>query len=703
MRKTDFHPHDRFVACAVQELARIDRQLREFGDCEEQGNRVVRRLRDLVPWKDDQTLDTESKALRDLLHEPDFVDLLPFVLEKFASASGYLDLPNRGPKRNTDRELLDSFYTPLDLARWLASQTAAPACAAITARMYSGDPDDAYEALRQLLTLRVCDMSCGSGILLREALRSVESAYSRVHAVLGPQKCLRLESIAPFFSHGFLKLQSLFSNAYGIDIAPQAVQAARTVLIVWAADEIEDAHLNAAALDKLLGLNVQVGSGCHWSIGMDELRGSVTTDWLSRTALERETLRKAILEFANVEGMETCLRGTPDDREEVEVVRKFPEVFVGDQPGFSCILGNPPFGSQADERENSRNVRSSNCSVLLSERSAKWQYPKFVEGMYRFTRRGGFSAIVTPLNFAYGREFLTVRSMIETAPVQSSFTFFDRSPDALFGDKVKTRNIVLTVAPSKQNCPEIRTTHLLRWTRSDRPNLWKRIEPVNLAGVVIGKLVPKLGKPLEVECWKKIRNRSTTLRNIALKSTGESSLDSSIYVNATAYNWLPAFRRMPEASLASPSMRTYAFRTAIEADVVYSCLVSSLSFWLWTVESDGFHLTDSFIASLPFVPGIFSAQDTLRLSELSQAHDLAIRSHPTIKWNAGLKVLNFNRQSATHITSEIDAIIAGALDLPAEFLDLVHDRVANLVYVGRERTRATAKIDSLKERYAKVC
>jgi len=179
----------------------------------------------------------------------------------------------------------------------------------------------------------------------------------------------------------------------------------------------------------------------------------------------------------------------------------------------------------------------------------------------------------------------------------------------------------------------------------------------------------------------------------------------AVHINATAYNWLPAFRHVSATvgSVLSPSMRTYRFRSAAEADVIYSCLVSSLAYWLWTVESDGFHVTDSFILSLPFALDIFSDREAQVLSELGQAHDLAIKSNPTIKSNAGLKILNFNRQSAVHISRQIDEVIVRALDLPPAFVELVQERVTNLVYVGREQTRATASNSSERETYAEVC
>jgi hypothetical protein len=438
------------------------------------------------------------------------------------------------------------------------------------------------------------------------------------------------------------------------------VEAALTVLAVWAADELQIAGLTATDVTDWMQLKIRVGSGSHWSLGVED-------------ACDR--------------------RGAEINRSQFEVVEMFPEVFMGPDPGFTCIVGNPPFGRLPEELENSENIGPMSCFSFGSrqEPTARWQYPRFVEALYKLTQRGSRSAIVTPLNLAYGQEFAYLRSAIETAPRRSTFTFFDRSPDALFGDKVKTRNVVLLVGPSENKKGEIWATQLLRWTRSGRAHLWEQIRPTQLTGIEIRRLVPKVGTPLELECWKALRFRLPTLSSAILPSNAKSSQDTALHVYSTAYNWLPAFRHMPEtiAPLVSPCMRTYHFRTAREADVIYSCLVSSIAFWLWTVESDGFHLTRSFILGLPFVPDMFPTHEAQLLSELGRAHDAIIRSSPTIKSNAGLRVLNFNRQSGAQVSCQIDEVLVRVCSLSPAFLELVHERVHGLVYAGREQTRAT--------------
>jgi hypothetical protein len=188
----------------------------------------------MVPWLGQrEPTKVPQRALWNLLHKPDFIDLLPFILEKFNTGDGYIDLPNRGRLRNLDRQFCDTYYTPLDLARWLASQTSERACNAVRHLLTTGVRENAEEALRQLLEMRICDMSCGAGILLREALDPIVTTYKQVYDALDKRESARFMSLAPFFSRGFVKLQALMTNVYGVDISPRAVESARTVLALW--------------------------------------------------------------------------------------------------------------------------------------------------------------------------------------------------------------------------------------------------------------------------------------------------------------------------------------------------------------------------------------------------------------------------------------------------------------------------------------
>lgn len=683
---SDLHPHDPLLAgffnellLAKQELSKSNGHLRHDIHFTEPLNAAL--IASAVD-SSDLTCDPTIARLRLLLQAEHFITVLPVLVERLNTPVEQLNLPKRGRSRNLDRGELDTFYTPIDLAAWVATLTTKKACLPIVARASTGMVPP-LELLEQLSVLRVGDFSCGSSVLLREAAEWIVRAYKAVHRSFDPDELEQLPAEFRFFKDGRFKLQCLSTNLYGIDISAKSVEAARLVLLLWAQEEWRRNVADLPIVSRLLALNLRLGSGSHWEIHRDQVPGdeSIRSECVSE-AERRAKLRKQILAGeSQPEGSTTSS----------EIVRMFPEAFTNStNPGFSCIVGNPPYGELPIEFE--AQVSRSLFHGVPSTNRSKNQYTKFVSSLLYLLREGGFGSIVCPLGLAYhNSETKSLRREIQAQNREWNFAFFDRSPDALFGDMVKTRNVVLYCGSSPTGSPEIRTTHLLRWTRPLRSKLWSRIHPVPIgAGVDISEFLPKVGSELELNAWKTIRSKPTYLLT-SLYSNGHAD-DSVLYCYSTAYNWLPFFRSNPASFAdagkdASPSTRDYVFRTSTDADFFYACLVSSLSFWLWTVESDGFHVTNGFVEKLPYGTSLFAPDSVRELAAFGREHDQIIRRSPMVKANAGKQILNFNRHGASGIVERIDSILIAALGISDQFEKLLQTRVRDLIYAGRKTTR----------------
>jgi hypothetical protein len=692
---SDLHPHDPLLSGFFNELLFAKQELAQSNGLHLRDN-----LRFTEPLNaalissavnldgSDLTCDPTATRLRCLLRTENFITVLPVLLERLNTPTEQLNLPKRGKSRNLDRGELDTFYTPIDLAAWVATLTTKRACQPIVARVSTG-MESPLELLEELSVLRVGDFSCGSSVLLREAGEWIVRGYKAVHQAFSAEGLEQLPAEFRFFKDGRFKLQCLSTNLYGIDISAKSLEAARLVLLMWASEEWSGNNTDLLIVSRLLELNLRLGSGSHWEIRRDQVSsdGSIHSMCVSE-AEHRALLRKRILAGESP---------TQEDSTNSEIVRLFPEAFVhSSNPGFSGIVGNPPYGELPIEFE-AQVSRSLFHGVPDANRS-KNQYTKFVSSLLYLLRDGGFGAIVCPLGLAYhNSDTKNLRREIQTQNRQWNFAFFDRSPDALFGDMVKTRNVVLYCGSSMTGSPEIRTTHLLRWTRSLRSKLWSRIQPISIgAGLDISEFVPKLGSELELNAWKTIRSKPTYLLT-SLHSSGHAH-DSALYCYSTAYNWLPFFRSDPasfadEGKNASPSTREYVFRTSAHADFFYACLVSSLSFWLWTVESDGFHVTNGFVEKLPYATNLFSPDSVRELAAFGREHDEIIRKSPMVKANAGKQILNFNRHGALGIVERIDSILIATLGISDQFAKLLQTRVRDLIYAGRATTRVHPVID----------
>jgi hypothetical protein len=205
-------------------------------------------------------------------------------------------------RKSAERKRLGIFYTPPEFTGFLvdatvgkaiderfeavqqrhgltADQIEAPQPSAALAAFWR----DAFEALR---TIKVCDPACGSGAFLIRAYDVLEHAYLRAvdHLLIhDPEAADRLGQLVPDVLLG--------ENLFGVDLSPQAVEI--TQLALW---------IRSARREKTLA---DLSRNILWA-------NSLVTD----PAVHPRAMRWR---------------------------EAFPQVFSGPQPGFDCVIGNPPW------------------------------------------------------------------------------------------------------------------------------------------------------------------------------------------------------------------------------------------------------------------------------------------------------------------------------------------------------------------------
>ena len=139
---------------------------------------------------------------------------------------------------------------------------------------------------------------------------------------------------------------------------------------------------------------------------------------------------------------------------------------------YDCIIGNPPYVTMG---------RSTNLFI------------SFVDNMIDYSSDNSFSALVLPLSVCYssGNGYVGLRERIQNDNASWEFLNYDRSPDSLFGDQVKTRNTILFRRTNRTNT-EIFTTTLQRWTSENRHHLFNNFELCNISGIRISDMIPKI-------------------------------------------------------------------------------------------------------------------------------------------------------------------------------------------------------------------
>ena len=233
--------------------------------------------------------------------------------------------------------------------------------------------------------------------------------------------------------------------------------------------------------------------------------------------------------------------------------------------------------------------------------------------------------------------------------------FFDRTPDALFGDDVKTRNAILFYDAAGPH--GLATTPVLRWTSRTRSRFFETIR-FTAVGQIGGEApIPKLGSDGEARLYAAARSSAGRFGDcivalVAARGTDDCPRPSNaVYVAPTAYNWLSCSRSLDawcgQDDISSSALTRIEFSDAETADAAYAVLCSRLVYWLWRVEGDAFHVTRGFLRDLPLPVGSLGRATRAALAELGAALWESVAARPVVSVNKGRRTIGFSASGSS--------------------------------------------------------
>jgi hypothetical protein len=264
------------------------------------------------------------------------------------------------------------------------------------------------------------------------------------------------------------------------------------------------------------------------------------------------------------------------------------------------------------------------------------------------------------------------------------FAFFDREPHALFGEEVKTRNAILlrieeSSTPLRGESAIIETGRLRKWTSRTRKQLFDSIYFTSFGALNIANGIPKVEGKLQSHAFnilKSVQSRFETLCKSIAKYSLDIALEQKhtkfVYVGGTAYNFLNVFRKFDDdidrkTPLSESPIHCLEFMTEKDASAAFAMLSSRLVFWLWHIQSDGFHVPSWFVKALPLEVKNIPDKQMVRLSALGVRLWSNIQAHRFSSINGGKLTYTFRPLSCDEERDEIDSILVGAFSLPSEF------------------------------------
>lgn len=356
---------------------------------------------------------------------------------------------------------------------------------------------------------------------------------------------------------------------------------------------------------------------------------------------------------------------------------------------FDAVLMNPPFAKVGGAATPTLAATYKSLQAAPRPGGVNMAWP-FWELASRIVSEEGRAGIVLPMSIAY-RDDAVARASRGAAFSRGRWElrFFDRAPDALFGDDVKQR---VALAIRREGAPgTLLTSRLRRWSVESRPTALA--ESPNTVVTSAGEdVVPKVGSALEAATIVHLRGLGATLGD-GLKSarlSAAADLDGgevSVIVAPTAYNWIGAFRDVTVARLsrrhAAGKLGDLAATTPTMADAVYCLLASRLFLWWWRAVGDLFHLPLGAIVRAPFPLHLSGPGAIERVAGAGRRCWSAALTAPITATNRGVKTVAYAPPPDSAALDAADQALGTALGLSDEFVRLIRDDAERLRTAGR--------------------
>jgi hypothetical protein len=123
------------------------------------------------------------------------------------------------------------------------------------------------------------------------------------------------------------------------------------------------------------------------------------------------------------------------------------------------------------------------------------------------------------------------------------------------------------------------------------------------------------------------------------------------------------------------------------AEVAFAILSSRLTFWLWHVQGDGFHVGASFIQSLPFGRSSFTPEQFCSLAQAGRMLWCELQNHRIVSLNRGKQTIAYRPLACEKERDAIDDILLDVARLPKRFKSTLREFVKNIVVVDENDVR----------------
>lgn len=576
--------------------------------------------------------------------DTDFWELLPYLLEEHGTGSRASVMRDPGTAQARDAKRKDGVYpTPSDVAEYMVQHCLAGA---------GGIPH------KQLCL----DPACGTGVFFLALLNAAKNGEATDF------DCFEYAS----------------RYLYGLDVSGHALDACAFMLLRACWSNVERRGLSPWHAWHRLRMNLVQADALTvkpWRAtdSQSEMKARFTAIAKALTTTPSTYVEADSAELGKYEEV-FGLFGNPG--------KCLQDLFPIVDLGFDILVGNPPYAALGKRADTAELAGSFHALPDSSDVSRANLYPLFIEMMWLFTSPGSAAVLVTPLSIAYhsGSQYKNCRCAMSVAGGRWQFAFFDREPHALFGEEVKTRNTILfrfedAQSPPRGQFAEIETGPLRKWTSRTRHALFDSITFTTLGPAIITHGIPKLCGEMQAAAFRVLQRSTARLPAWCVRMStcrpeaaiGEQDAPR-VFIGGTAYNFLNVYRCGELAEnersfpLSESPVHCLEFRSEQDAEAAFAILSSRLTFWLWHVFGDGFHVPGWLWRELPFSRASFDDDSLLKLAALGRVLWRQLRGYRFTSLNGGKLTIGYRSLNCHEERDAVDALLLRTAGLPTDLV-----------------------------------
>ncbi len=324
------------------------------------------------------------------------------------------------------------YYTPRYIVDYIVNRTISelldPLWNETVKLVNNKDFKGAEQKFSEISEVKVLDPSMGSGTFLISAFSVFQSYYEKYNKLIqAAGKEILNESGNDIEKYNHLPQtvskyhqKILTENIYGIDLDPQATEICAVNLMLQALERGEK-------LPLILEENIKSGNSLIpgkvdrtlFSRYREDIAKLIQTRRKLRESTIEEVKNGLLKEEASIKSSiimelkESLKMGDKFDSSRPFFVElEFPEVFfkadgnLKENPGFSCVIGNPPYG--ADLTNEEKKYINDIFSCTTSGNSAEY----FLEQGINLAKEDGIIGMIVPKTIAFYNDWRDIRSLI---------------------------------------------------------------------------------------------------------------------------------------------------------------------------------------------------------------------------------------------------------------------------------------------------